>query len=124
MQRLGFICVLIISLFVGFSYLKTLTAYRQWKEQSIAPLLCRWNQRVIADAKTHWASEQLKAANAIPTWKDLLGTNGYITGSQPVCPSGGEYILGRVSEPPRCTHPGHNAAMTNIIERSYSSHNR
>ena len=101
--------ILIIGFLVGFHYRKTQSFYNRWKEQHVTPIICHYNLRVIDDAKTQWAIENHKAAADTPTWHDLFGTNRYyIAGRQPVCPSGGAYILGRVDERPRCTLPSHN----------------
>ena len=69
---------------------------------------CICNLKAIEGAKGEWAFEQKKSDSDIPTWADLCGTNeyGYYRDTTN-CPGGGEYVLGRVTEKPRCSIPGH-----------------
>ena len=71
---------------------------------------CVENLAGIDTYKLNWSLENRKGPNETPSWDDLRGwfpqrwTNG-----NPTCPQGGTYVLGRVSEPPRCSigEPGH-----------------
>jgi hypothetical protein len=66
---------------------------------------CVANLRMIDAAKQQWALEKKKPETAVPTKNDLLP---YLpNGKFPTCPDGGKYKLNAVSEPPECSHPGH-----------------
>jgi len=61
--------------------------------------------RQIDGAKQQWALENHKDANATPTSADVAP---YLKNNQfPVCPAGGKYTIGRISEDPTCSIPGH-----------------
>jgi Domain of unknown function (DUF4190) len=66
---------------------------------------CINNLRQIEAAKTEWASEKNKTGGDVPTAGDL--TPYLINGKFPICPSGGTYIIGAVSNLPACSIPGH-----------------
>ncbi len=97
---------------------------------------CQENLQAIAKAKAMWAYDYRVSTNDTPTWSDLLGTKGdsppnyddrptfkdlyggvaYLRSGQPKCPSGGQYLFGRVGEMPRCTVRSHrNATGVPII---------
>jgi hypothetical protein len=63
---------------------------------------CINNLRQIDAAKQQWALENNKSMNVIPSWNDILP---YLN-RMPHCPEGGSYILGRVSELPKCSIGG------------------
>lgn len=66
---------------------------------------CVNNLRIIDAAKQQWALENNKTANDTPTWADILpflGSPGKTT-SIPKCPEGGQYILGKIGEEPKCS---------------------
>ena len=65
--------------------------------------ICINNLRQLDAAKQEWASKQGKSQDAVPTKDDLMP---YLR-QWPVCPSGGTYTIGPVSEPPKCSLPGH-----------------
>jgi TolA-binding protein len=66
---------------------------------------CIANLRLIYAAKQAWALEKNKTDTDTPTEEDLLP---YIKGGVfPVCPSGGTYTIGPVSQVPTCSIPGH-----------------
>jgi uncharacterized protein with HEPN domain len=106
-QRIVIYVVVIVCSLVALYYLQE-WSYRRWMERRIAPIVCRSNLKVIGEAKASWAHEHHKSTNDLPTWSDLLGTNGYIRGSQPLCRSGGTYTIGRVGAQARCSIPEHN----------------
>jgi len=64
---------------------------------------CINNLRQIDGAKNQWALEKGKKAGDVPTTQDLLP---YLR-RWPVCPAGGNYIIGAVGENPTCSIPGH-----------------
>jgi hypothetical protein len=69
---------------------------------------CINNLRLIDAAKQQWALEHHKSNADTPTMEDIkpyLGRGP--AGEMPVCPAGGEYIIGSVGEKPRCTISGH-----------------
>jgi FtsZ-binding cell division protein ZapB len=69
---------------------------------------CINNLRLFDAAKQQWALENRKLSTDTPTPDDLRpylgrGTNG----EMPVCPDGGVYTIGAVSEKPTCNISGH-----------------
>jgi hypothetical protein len=67
---------------------------------------CIIHLRQIDGAKQKWALENNKTADDVPTGADL---DRYIPGgfASLHCPKGGEYIIGKASETPTCSIPGH-----------------
>jgi hypothetical protein len=62
----------------------------------------------IDGAKQTWAQKNHKNANDVPTWNDLrpyFGRGSDFTTL--VCPDGGTYTLGSLSEAPKCSIRGH-----------------
>jgi len=66
---------------------------------------CINNLRQIDAVKQEWALEKGKSLGDVPTVADL--TPYFKNGKFPVCPAGGTYIIGAVSNPPTCSIPGH-----------------
>ena len=66
---------------------------------------CINNMREIQTAKNQWALQKDKTAGDVPTADDL--TPYLQDGRFPVCPAGGRYVIGAVSNEPTCTFPGH-----------------
>src|SRR5262245_2008075 len=60
----------------------------------------------IEGAKASWALENQKGDEAVPTEDDLCGPGRYLS-KMPRCPQGGKISLGRLTEPPSCSIPGH-----------------
>jgi competence protein ComGC len=67
---------------------------------------CINNLRVIDTAKQQWALDNSKSADDVPTAQDL---DKYIPGGYAHlhCKRDGEYVIGKVSEAPTCSIPGH-----------------
>jgi len=66
---------------------------------------CINNLREIQAAKNEWALEKDKSQGDVPTEDDLTP---YLAGHKfPVCPAGGKYVIGAVTNPPTCSFPGH-----------------
>ena len=65
---------------------------------------CINNLRQIDAAKQQWALENNKKAGDVPTAADLTP---YLNGKFPICPSGGTYTIGAVSNAPTCSIPKH-----------------
>jgi len=70
----------------------------------IAEIGCAERLRKIAQVKAQWAAATGAPSNATPTWDDLAP---YFR-NEPVCPGGGTYTIGSLSEPPTCSIPSHN----------------
>jgi hypothetical protein len=73
----------------------------------ISPInACLNNQRRIDAATCHWAADNHKTTNDIPTWEEI---RPYLLryGKMPACPLRGTYALGRSDKPPTCSYPGH-----------------
>jgi hypothetical protein len=66
---------------------------------------CINNLRMIDAAKQQWALQNSKNAGDVPTAADLKPF--LKTGAFPICPSGGTYTIGAVSNAPTCSIPGH-----------------
>jgi hypothetical protein len=67
--------------------------------------------RMIDGAKQEWALEHHTTANSTPTLEDIRPYLGEGPRFEHVlnwlhCPSGGEYTIGRVSDPPTCSYGG------------------
>jgi chromosome segregation ATPase len=83
---------------------------RKTNEQSQAMLVqqrnvCINNLRQLDAAKHQWALENGKTADAAPNPQDLAP---YLKDNVlPLCPAGGLYTLGAVSQPVTCSIPGH-----------------
>ncbi len=74
---------------------------------------CINNLRLIDGAKQQWALENRKRSTDTPTMKDLRPYLGHgPNGDLPVCPAGGVYKIGPVSDPPTCSIPGHVLSLT------------
>jgi len=71
-----------------------------------AAIACTANLKTIAGAKEIWMLENHKTTNDIPTEADLFGP-GKLLQEAPKCLRGGTYTIGRVSEKPKCSFPGH-----------------
>jgi len=102
-KRLGAAIILLIGL-VGLTMGvgRFIASHRR---KSSAP--CVVTLMFLDGCKQEWALEHHKATNDIPTWDDLrpyLSREG--TNKPPVCPEGGTYILGRVSDVVRCSIGG------------------
>jgi hypothetical protein len=65
---------------------------------------CINNMRQIEAAKNEWALEKGKSPGDVPVAADL--TPYLANGKFPVCPSGGTYTIGAVSNMPSCTVHG------------------
>ena len=66
---------------------------------------CINNMRQIEAAKNEWALKENKAGGDVPTAEDL--TPYFMNGKFPICPDGGTYTIGVVSNLPTCSIPGH-----------------
>ena len=62
---------------------------------------CASNLVQIDRAKNQWALEYHKTMQDTPTWDDLR--QYYRGGSIPLCPEGGTYTVGSLSESPKCS---------------------
>jgi hypothetical protein len=66
---------------------------------------CINNLRQIQAAKEEWALEKNKSQGDVPAENDL--TPYFTSGKFPVCPAGGVYTIGAVSNAPACSIHGH-----------------
>ena len=64
---------------------------------------CINNMRQLEGAKAAWAFENKKPDGTTVEWSDFIGPDLYIK-SRPECPSGGNYVLGRIGQNIRCSH--------------------
>jgi Domain of unknown function (DUF4190) len=66
---------------------------------------CINNMREIQAAKNEWEIEKNKTPGDVPTADDLTP---YLPEHKfPICPAGGTYTIGAVSNDPTCSFPGH-----------------
>jgi prepilin-type N-terminal cleavage/methylation domain-containing protein len=66
--------------------------------------VCNMNLKIIERVKVLWALREGKFSRDEPTWDDLVPE--YLQ-KTPVCPAGGKYDLGSISEKPTCSVEGH-----------------
>jgi hypothetical protein len=98
----GVIFAVVVSAVVLYAWMHPLRARRS---------ICRRNLQIIQECKREWMYGHHKTLNDIPSWEDLRpylqadAQDGWSNGI-PVCPQGGNYILGRVGEPARCSIGG------------------
>ena len=91
---------MVVVLILGILVSLTAVAVARARETS-RQTVCLTNQCAIDDAKDMFASDANKAYGAAATWDDVLP---YLQSQRmPVCPSGGQYVLGLVGEPSCCT---------------------
>jgi len=65
---------------------------------------CFNNLRQIDAAKQQWGLEHHASATNTPSWDDL---RPYLAGGKILtCPNGGTYTIGRMNQPPTCSHSG------------------
>ena len=76
-----------------------------------AACVCINNLRAIDTAKWNWQIEYRKSVKDRPSWDDLPPY--FHNGEKPVCPEGGNYVLGRVDELPRCSRGGPEHTLPN-----------
>ena len=69
-------------------------------------IYCISNLKQLDGAKSTWALEQKKSNTDTPQDTDLIGATLYIR-YKLVCPAGGTYTLGKVSEKAKCNLAGH-----------------
>jgi hypothetical protein len=65
---------------------------------------CPANLRAIYLAKAVLADDRKLTNGMVVAKEELLP---YVQGGWPRCPQGGDYSLGRIGEPPRCSFPQH-----------------
>ena len=59
------------------------------------------NLRLIADAKTRWATDHHKPPGTVPEEADLLPY--FKDGKMPTCIAGGTYVIGPIGSNPACS---------------------
>jgi prepilin-type N-terminal cleavage/methylation domain-containing protein len=65
---------------------------------------CQENLTKIDGAKEQWAMETIQPPDATPDLRDLYHKDGFgYLKTEPRCPASGEYELGSVAEPTRCS---------------------
>ncbi|MCX6927911.1 MAG: DUF3658 domain-containing protein [Verrucomicrobia bacterium] len=69
---------------------------------------CIRHLRMLSGIKQIWARENNKNPDDLPTWADL---RPYLR-QRPRCPQRGAYTLGRVEEPPKCSHHDWHTSLT------------
>ena len=89
---------------VGLALVAAIPSFLQARRDAHR-ISCISNQRQIYSGKQQWALEHHKAKTDIPTPAEVAP---YLKDYKfPACPDGGIYTVGRVSETPACTIPGH-----------------
>lgn len=86
-----------------------------WRESERAEA-CVANLRQLNSAKEQWAIDSHSLVGAVVPPEGLYGPGGYVK-SEPECPSGGWYSVGRLGEDPKCSHRGSH----DINNRTYDS---
>ena len=64
--------------------------------------VCIKNLKRIVEAKAKRASANGRQVSEVPSDQDLFGP-GLSMKQKPICPSGGTYSMGNISEKPRCS---------------------
>lgn len=90
----------LLACFIGFP----VTFVYSWRESERAEA-CVANLRQLHLAKEQWAIDKHALAGTVVAPDALYGLGGYLK-SEPECPSGARYSLGRLGEDPRCSHGG------------------
>src|ERR1041385_4752665 len=95
------VSVVILAVIVALAMPHLLPARR-----TVSANACLNNLRQLDGATHQWALENGKTTNDAPPWVDL---RPYLfpDGRKPICDHGGNYTLGRLNEPPRCSYAGH-----------------
>jgi hypothetical protein len=93
----------------AFSELILYAAHLDWlRPNHFSYSGCINNLRQIDGAKEQWALDTKAPTNAIPTWNDIQPYLGRgISGTLPVCPFGGIYVLHDLQSAPTCSVKGH-----------------
>lgn len=76
------------------------------RKQLSAQQVCINNLRQIEGAKKQWAIYEKKGPDDTPPSTDLFGVVKFIK-TEPYCPEGGKYTIGKLSEHASCSHEGH-----------------
>ena len=95
------IVVAIIGLLAAVAIPNLITARKKAQRQA-----CIMNMKAMSGAKENWALDYKKGDADQPSDTDLFGRDKYIE-NKPVCPAGGSYNIGPVSEKPTCSVAGH-----------------
>ena len=66
---------------------------------------CQGNLKQIMGSKERWAMDNNRGPEDIPTMDQLAVPGVYMKGV-PLCPSGGDYTINRLSEVPTCSIGG------------------
>ena len=86
-----------------------LIPYTISEKQDKTVLLCVKNLQELDKAMRLWQLDKTKPRNSAVTFPEILS---YLAdGASTNCPSGGQYIITGLTNPPACTIPGH--ALTN-----------
>lgn len=64
---------------------------------------CQSNLKNVLGAKERWAMDNNKSSSATPALSDLV--RDYLK-LDPECPAGGDYVIGRMDQPPTCSIGG------------------
>jgi hypothetical protein len=68
---------------------------------------CISRLKMIGGSKETWRIDHPKNTNDVISWDDIRPYLSYEGKAIPVCPAGGTYTLGRLSESPTCSIPEH-----------------
>ena len=93
---------IVLAIFDLLSFLSRVRAVAQ-------PPTCLGNLRGIDAAKQLWAQQLQKSTRDVPSWEDLTDCGFFGDRGLPSCPQGGDYIIGAVGEPARCSIAKHTA---------------
>ena len=96
-QTIILLGLLICAIALGVAY-----ALRPAYPRAPSERVCRAFRKQMGMAKAQWATEEHKTTNDTATAAALFGPTRYMR-EEPQCPDGGNYTLGRVGEPVRCS---------------------
>jgi len=101
--RKGFTLVeiMIVVLIIGILLAIAVPNFIRARETSRAKS-CVANLKQIESAKEQWAMDNKKNATDTPTTAELYGADKYLK-TEPICPSGGDYVEGNMATRPTCS---------------------
>ena len=111
-MRSKYICGLSIFLLVLFAVCGCKKQVETAPEaQALEGPNCARNLQILARGKQLWAENNHKSPDDTPTMEDIAA----FIRRPPMCPGGGKYTLGKVSEAPTCSIAAHNEAYKKLL---------
>lgn len=90
--------IMIVVLIIGVLLAVAVPQFMKSREGASARA-CQHNLKQILGAKERWAMENNRSATDTPDWPDLAP---FFVRTEPKCPAGGSYTVGRMDQLPIC----------------------